>query len=78
MSDSSIAVLDNWSKPGFYWFVMPPKPGKPGPYILYLSTGKAFESEETDPLKAHSECRLKAAEYIETQSRAVAAPQVDP
>lgn len=67
MSDS-IAVLDSWSKPGFYWFVMPPKPGKQGPYILYLSNGKAFESEETDPPKAHAECRSKAAEYLKTLS----------
>jgi len=62
----AITVLDSWSKPGFYWFVMPPKPGKPDPYILYLSNGKTFESDETDPLKAHEECRRKAAEYIES------------
>lgn len=74
----TMAVLDGWSKPGFYWFVMPPKPGKSGPYTLFMSTGKAFESELTDPLLAHKECREKAADYIRETQKQVESKTVDP
>lgn len=53
-----VSVLNGWAQPGNYWFVMPPRPGYPGPHILYMSSGKAFEGS------SHDEAILKGAKYL--------------
>lgn len=70
-----VKILNSWATPGNYWFVMPPRPGRPGPHTLYMSNGKAFEGE------SHEEVMHKAAKYLEPSLQArvkQTTPKVEP
>lgn len=57
----TMKILDAYSRPGYYWFVMPPKPGKSEPHRLYMRSGKSFEGVD------HQDARAQAAQWLITE-----------